>query len=651
MPGLLLRALLLKPRSRLDQGGCRTRKKRCYHDNNPPSFLPPTKDQDCDSGVGIVQDGEASPFDSHQESTIAPTSSTSPVPVHEYDPESVLEDLSPLAQPLTGDQLEPCPAPLRASLSRTQTTACQSARRKVIWYRRYKRRTAVPKLSEHHRKYLEDVGALLELPRTTSEGLLPIYISLLDDLIPVMDAVSVFRDLSNGRSSIYLVRAICLVICKAQQAAPFLRLRDGGPLLNHMNFASKLLAGLDAAIKANLEPDRVTKIQVLALMHLHNDGQGGVDRSSSYLSQAISEAWSVSLHFTIAGNSEQEQCDYLWWSLRNFDRLNKPIMGAAPFIIDDTDISIKRISPTAGTYRSRLMAVSLILGDLMATATKVYKASSTATVDDCQYFPSFAELTSGVDLNSCHRAHRGYLEIWYHVAAMLSCRHSGPGTIHYTRRLASADSVLGIIAQGQHKTLPPLPLVPYAISMATTVIYRALRDGRRDTDTAFHDLGLCCNALDSLGQRWTSAQGVARLAKRLWRSCMSVTVDQQPSDANQPAQSSDGADSRTTGTAEETSRHENDAAATLDESLLSTAVSLQPNHPCMAGQASDSHQSYQDQFAQPLLNLDGPCSQFNEFCDDLFDYGMSEVFRYPASWEFLHITGGQPSFEEQYGGA
>lgn len=233
---------------------------------------------------------------------------------------------------------------------------------------------------------------------------------------------------------------------------------------------------------------------------------------------------------------------------------------------------------------------------------------------------------------------------------MLSCRHSGPGTIHYTRRLASADSVLGITTQGQHETLPPLPLVPYAISMATTVIYRALRDGRRDTDTAFHDLGLCCNALDSLGQRWTSAQGVARLAKRLWRSCMSVTADQLPSDANQPAQSSASPDSGAISTIEETSRHQNVASANLDESLLSTSVSLQANHHCLAGQASDRHQNYQDQFTQPLLDFDGPCSQFNEFCDDLFDYGMSEVFRYPASWECLHVTGSKPSFEDQFGG-
>lgn len=186
-------------------------------------------------------------------------------------------------------------------------------------------------------------------------------------------------------------------------------MRNDGPLLAPLKFASKLLGGLDAAIKADLDPDRVTKVQVLALMHLHNDGFTGMDRSSSYLSQAICEAWSMSLHWNVPGNPDQEQCDFLWWSLRNFDRLNKVVMGAGPFMIDDSDIAIGRIVPRFDSYRSQLMGVAVILGDLMTRATKVYKASSTATVDDCQDFPSLSDLTSGTHLDRFHSSHRGEL--------------------------------------------------------------------------------------------------------------------------------------------------------------------------------------------------------------------------------------------------
>jgi hypothetical protein len=142
-------------------------------------------------------------------------------------------------------------------------------------------------------------------------------------------------------------------------------------------------------------------------MHLHNDGTAGAERSSSYLSQAICEAWSMYLHCNIVGNSDEEQCDFLWWSLRNFDRLNKPIMGAAPFIVDDADVAIERIIPRNESYRSQLMGVALVLGDLMTTATKVYKASSKATADDCLDFPSLSELTLGTHFDRFHRSHRG----------------------------------------------------------------------------------------------------------------------------------------------------------------------------------------------------------------------------------------------------
>ncbi|KAK1573151.1 uncharacterized protein LY79DRAFT_526387 [Colletotrichum navitas] len=347
--------------------------------------------------------------------------------------------------------------------------------------------------------------------------LLPIYNTFLDDLIPVLNGGSMFRSYSNGNASVYLVRAVCLVACKIKQATPFLRLREDGSILSQTDFASKLLAGLDAAMKADLEPDRVTKIQILALMHLHNDGLGGVDRSSSYLSQAICEAWSISLHVNVPVNADQEQCDLLWWALRNFDRLNKPVMGAAPFIIDDTDIGISRTIPRQESYRSQLMATSLRLGDLMTKSTRVYKASSKATADDSDDFPTLAELTADISLDRFEKSHRSYLHIWYHVAAMLSCRYSGPGSIQYMRRLASADCVLGIITQETPDGLPPLPLVPYAMSMSTTVIYRALRDGERLLDLAYNDLEACSKNLEALSLIWSSAKGVARLVKRLRR--------------------------------------------------------------------------------------------------------------------------------------
>ncbi|KAI4685294.1 uncharacterized protein J4E84_006021 [Alternaria hordeiaustralica] len=287
------------------------------------------------------------------------------------------------------------------------SSAAHEAERRLKWYEQHKIRTTTPSLSESYRKYLEEEGAFASLPKTTTDALLPLYISTLNDLTPITDGAAVFRDHSNGQASIYLVRAICLVVCKTKHAAPFLRLTDFGPLLEPLEFASKLLAGLDAAIKADLEPNRIVKIQILALMHLHNDGLAGVDRASSYLSQAICEAWSMCIHLKIPGNPDNDECKYLWWSLRNFDRLGKPIMAAAPFFIDDADIGVERIEPKRDDYRSQIMAVSLALGDLMTTATRAYKAGATTAVDSCWEFPLLSEITGGSNFHQFHMSHRG----------------------------------------------------------------------------------------------------------------------------------------------------------------------------------------------------------------------------------------------------
>ncbi|RMZ66961.1 fungal specific transcription factor [Pyrenophora seminiperda CCB06] len=591
---------------------CRSRKKRCYHTSGRNSKKLAHAD-----GIGILIQPDNS-------NTNARKSSPSPGRVSEYNPESILVALSEDAVPEPGAQvletaLQPIPPAVVPSPSATY-----EEQRRLAWYEKHKTRVAPRSLSEAHRRYLEDEGAFIVLPKTTTDALLPLYISLLDDLTPITNGASVFRDYSNGRASIYLVRAICLVVCKTVHAAPFLQLTESGPLLEPLDFASKLLAGLDAAIKADLEPDRVIKVQILALMHLHNDGLAGVDRASSYLSQAICEAWSMCLHLKIPGNPDKDICEYLWWSLRNFDRLGKPIMAAAPFFIDDADIGINRITPEKSNYRSRIMSVALNLGDLMTAATKSYKAGFTSAVDSCQVFPPLSEVIHNVNFDQFHKSHRVYLEVWYHVAAMLSCRYSGPGTVPYTRRFTSANLVLDLVSTEGVEVFPPLPLVPYAVSMSTTVIYRDLHDGERDINEACELLRRCCDALDVLGQRWTSVRGVTKLAKRLWRLIDSGNF-QGLLDVHR-GRSSGGRGSgkdaaRTTGKcgccAGRLSEHGPHLSPCVMHSGTTPPQEPRPPYP---------NQDFQRQFTEIWPGIDTAYSQIDWTFQDWFDYELSGSF-------------------------
>jgi hypothetical protein len=468
--------------------------------------------------VDIVSTTERLPDQPHSHDVSTRESTPGLGRASEYNPESVLTALSEATECVPSVETihsYPKDLLLENNTPSPQQTAEQSQRRQWQYVKRYTRRATRPKLSARYRSYLEEVGAFQPVPQMTADALLLIYVSLLDDLIPLMDGAGVLRDHSNGKASLHLIKAICVVTCKTAQATPFLRLTESGPLLEPTRFAASLLEGLNAAIKADLITDRIVKIQILALMHLNNDGSSGLERSANFLSQAIAEAWSMWLQRDIPGNPDQRQHEDLFWTLRNFDRLNKVLSGAAPFIIDDTDIGIKRIVPSKENYRSQLLDVSLRLGDLILMATKVYKASSNSVVDDCQDFPTLAEITADADFDRFHKSHKIYIEIWYHVAAMLSCRFSGPGSAIYDRRLSSADRVPQILSQERHQDLPPLPLIPYAVAMSTTVIYRALRNQARSFDAAQKDLKACCDVLTTLGRQWPRAKRVAALVHRL----------------------------------------------------------------------------------------------------------------------------------------
>jgi hypothetical protein len=206
---------------------------------------------------------------------------------------------------------------------------------------------------------------------------------------------------------------------------------------------------------------------------------------------------------------------------------------------------------------------------------------------------------------------------------MLSCRYSGPDTTQYNRRLASADRILQILSDGAYVDLPPLPLVPYAMSMATTTIYRALCDGQRDLESSQQELGKCCQTLDDLSKEWTTARGIAKLTRRLWKIVNKTWEDEN---LNRRAAI--------------TSPHETRGPVAADRATPLTrergqgppfqSISIQPNMVTTGSEASGSLEMMQG-LVNPLFHL-------NDAYLDLFDYGMPNVFRDPATWEFLHTS-------------
>ncbi|KAJ9608750.1 hypothetical protein H2200_006521 [Cladophialophora chaetospira] len=380
-------------------------------------------------------------------------------------------------------------------------------------------------LTGHQRNYLQAVGAFRVLPKATQDALVTTYIACFDGLLPILNGIKLLKDFSEGRCSIFLMQAICLVTCKTDEAGPYLRLYDDGPLLDPIPFARSLHTGLDAAMKADLEPDRVTKIQILTLMHLHNDGPGGIEESSLHLSMAIHDAWTSGLHIHTPGRTLKDQSSMLWWTIWTLDKINA-CLGGRPIVIANRDIDISRPPLEPTLPRSNVINMWLRLGDLLDDVIEFYRPTADP---DCTgweaEFPHFDSLSEGLNLDLIHPSEKSVLELCYLVISILSCRAGGPTTASYARRISAASRIQDLLSDGKHLQVPPLPLIPYAVGLTLTVTYRGLRDNAfDDPERAQADLATRCEMLESLSTYWWTADAMARLGRKALKSLKETGV-------------------------------------------------------------------------------------------------------------------------------
>ena len=379
-------------------------------------------------------------------------------------------------------------------------------------------------LTTHHRNYLQAVGAFRVLPKTTQDAMITTYISCIDGLLPILDGNKLLRDYTSSEVSIFLVQAICLVTCKIPEVSPYLRLYEDGPLLDPIPFARSLHIGLDAAMKADLEPDRMTKVQILTLMHLHNDGPGGIEESSSHLSQAIHDAWTSGLHIQTPGRTTRDEASLLWWIIWTLDRINACI-GGRPLMIADRDIDLGR--PPIEVNSRAPITIWTRLGDLLDQVIDFYRPTADPDASGWESeFPSFNSMLEDIDLDNVLDSHLCVLELCYNVIAILSCRNALPSHVSYARRITSANRIESLLTKPTeaHPNIPtplavsPIPLVPYAIGLSLTVAYRGLRDHSSDHSNTASALATRCEMLESLSTRWWTADAMAKLGRKALKS-------------------------------------------------------------------------------------------------------------------------------------
>ncbi|KAF7155027.1 hypothetical protein CNMCM5623_005235 [Aspergillus felis] len=370
-------------------------------------------------------------------------------------------------------------------------------------------------------RYSSAVNACHRLPSSTRDQLIAIFFSRIHPILPLIDQESFLRAYSHGSASVFLERAICLVAAKDQAASSFLRTSINGPLSTSRQFCSEIYTGLVVAMDAGLESDRITRIRSLALMSLHCEGHESSEAASMHLCRAIHEAQTAGLHLNRPDRVHGDSLSRLFWCLWTLDKMHASI-GGRPVLLADRDIGLRK--PIVNTSHPRTtFDVWFAISDLLSTVISFYRPSADPTVGWETNFPSFEEIMGDNFGEELDFTMLGFLEVYYHAVAILSCRSRMPDRPQNSnssiRQGLAAVRIHSIVATECAQDLPPLPIIPYALSLSMSVSYQQFRSSRLIThfNRAKASLQACCSLLESMGIYWYSAEAMARLGRRALR--------------------------------------------------------------------------------------------------------------------------------------
>ncbi|KAL4939641.1 hypothetical protein BDV06DRAFT_33219 [Aspergillus oleicola] len=369
------------------------------------------------------------------------------------------------------------------------------------------------------RRYSSALRACERLPRSTFDNLAAIYLSKVNQILPLVDPNSFVSGSAEAPMSVFLEQAICLVAAKDAVAGSHLRMTANGNLYTARKFCSELYKRLVSAMDNGLEQDKITRIRVLALMSLHSEGYEGPEAASMHLCQAIHHAQTVGLHLERPNRSPEDSLTNLFWCLWTLDKMHASI-GGRPLLLADRDIGIKR--PVIDAHQAKsAFDVWLALSEILSNVISFYRPSADVTTGWETNYPGFEEIIGDHVRPDLNFTTLSVLELYYHAISILSCRYrpsqrpsgSRPS---YTRQGLAAVRINSLVASECAQELPPLPIVPYAVSLSMGVSYQQFRSSKLIThfDRAKASLESCCDLLQSLGTYWYSAEAMARLGRK-----------------------------------------------------------------------------------------------------------------------------------------
>ncbi|EKG20720.1 Transcription factor fungi [Macrophomina phaseolina MS6] len=366
--------------------------------------------------------------------------------------------------------------------------------------------------------YLDAIGINNVPLQRDVDVLLGIYFEYVHPLLPLVDQRHFYVRRSAGEPLTMLQQAMCLVASRHESVRNHLYLSsDPNLLLEPRVYARKLYAALVAGVHANLEKDRIVLIQILALMSLYSEGVDGADQSSMHLVQAIHHAHTIGLQFGRQRNiSKGESTEKIFWCLWSLDKLNASVNGRPQYMHErDNQLETWTARPE---QRRTPFGIWLQLAGILDRVIELYRPGCDPRVTGLENdFPGFEDII-GDGGDRLRGPIVAALELFYHAVAMVSHKSRSitdpvRSTPSFVRQSLSAVRVISILSHEFPDDLPPLPIVPYALSLAMSVAYRQFRRSKLQghKNRAKEDLKTCCHLLNRLRATWWCAGCMADL--------------------------------------------------------------------------------------------------------------------------------------------
>ncbi|CDO51055.1 conserved hypothetical protein. Putative transcription factor [Geotrichum candidum] len=344
-----------------------------------------------------------------------------------------------------------------------------------------------PNINPMIHEYLRSIEAFSMPLRPNRDGLINLYCLSIHPILPLLDKDQFLKLHDIGQAPTLLLHAVLLVAARHPDGKRFL----GNQTVRA--FCCATAEKIRALLYAEVEQDRLTLVRVYALLSLHSEGPDGLENSCNDLQKAIHYSVSLGIHHE-RPFIDKEELRKLWWSVWCMDRINACV-NARPLICNLEDVGAKPITKAEhyklGTLIESCIRLEnviylyrpnpktrrrLLLLDQDVTEAPVNDESS-AVFALFLYTAVILAHKRGAEESPSTRASTSPPGTYTLDTSITKPPNRGNSPKHdkvefsNTILMRAAGFILRVITDYQ-KSLPPLPLIPYCVSLTLTVFLR-----------------------------------------------------------------------------------------------------------------------------------------------------------------------------------